>query len=988
VTSPEAILRYLAGLARGKRTGAAASLDALASPRDYVWLGDHPLIDDSGRNPPPPGWYDRPLDRVFTETVVGIFDDDVDDLYRYTVPAKMRMAGLDRLASIDSLDPRTTSLRAGAMWLVGRRRVGDATESILLPILTRRVLLHPTGGVNALQPEWRSDIEVHPLFADAMTDDEQAQVLTREMTPTLARALCGRLGLPAPTVIEREKNPLSVVSSLRHRSVDEPDISYLGAGTAVFVVAPDAPTTVAAGLQRWARENLKGTAFSRLYGTDPINEDDSDAQVETSMPVNARQREAIARSRLAEVSVVSGPPGTGKTHLVAATAIDAIARGGAVLVATQSDSAAESVCEVLERYPSPPFVRFGRAEHRQQVAERLSTGRERAPSAYRLHEAETREETARGRRDELREFIRSALEREAALTEGLRHRDSLGMLTADAPGVRRDDVDLDELDKLLVRAGRSGRGFNRWRATRAGTKLRRLVDAPRRVALDTIGGAIRVARSEREVERVLATGGTALGPLWADLAAAEAQWQDAFADLVDVRRRHTGRVQRRRARASVAALANVLRTGAGRRPTLLSDIESDDFLDLLPLWIGTVDEVERTLPVIPALFDLVILDEASQIDQIHAAGVLCRAERVMVVGDPKQLRHVSFVSDREMETLGQRHGIDESPLRRLLDIHRNSVFDVAAAASPVIWLDEHFRSVPHLIDFSSRYFYDNELRLMTQHPSVEGRDAIDQVRVDGERVDGVNHAEIDIVRDLIADLAYRIDTGSIGVVTPFRKQADAIVEMVLGRFSLTQIRQFGLRTGTVHSFQGTERDTMIISLGVGPGDLARARQFIENRNLFNVMVTRARRRIVLVHSFDPDELPPGLLADYFRFVDDPPDFEKRQHSASPWVSRIADALSDTEDRVVTDYPVAGWTVDIALGSDATAIGVECTVHPDGPDAHIERHLTLRRAGWTLTDAFQSRWMLDPEQAAIQLAVEYRRRVEAAGPPGSGPYGLR
>ncbi|MEZ5168364.1 MAG: AAA domain-containing protein [Acidimicrobiales bacterium] len=311
---------------------------------------------------------------------------------------------------------------------------------------------------------------------------------------------------------------------------------------------------------------------------------------------------------------------------------------------------------------------------------------------------------------------------------------------------------------------------------------------------------------------------------------------------------------------------------------------------------------------------------------------------------------------------------------------------MAAAAAPVTWLDEHFRSVPHLIDFSARHFYDDELRLMTQHPSVEGQDSIDQVRVDGVRVDGVNRAEVDAVRDLIVDLAYREGSGTIGVVTPFRAQADAIVEMMLDRFSLSQIRTYGLRAGTVHSFQGSERDTMIISLGLGSDDLARSLRFVEDRGLFNVMVTRARRRIVLVHSFDPVALPPGLLADYFRFVDDPPRFEHQPRPSTVWTGRVADSLGDAGQRAVVDYPVAGWTVDIALGEGAAAFGVECAVHPDGVEAHIERHLTLVRAGWTLMDAFPSRWMLHPEEAAVHLAVELNRRVaaeaEQATPPAS------
>ena len=104
----------------------------------------------------------------------------------------------------------------------------------------------------------------------------------------------------------------------------------------------------------------------------------------------------------------------------------------------------------------------------------------------------------------------------------------------------------------------------------------------------------------------------------------------------------------------------------------------------------------------------------------------------------------------------------------------------------------------------------------------------------------------------------------------------------------------------------------------------------------------------------------------------------RPPPASSWVREVAAALAAPDVRVVTDYPVAGWAIDVALSDATAAIGVECTVHPDGPDAHIERHLTLRRAGWHLTDAFQSRWLLRPEEAAAHLAAELARSRGGVG----------
>jgi len=77
-------------------------------------------------------------------------------------------------------------------------------------------------------------------------------------------------------------------------------------------------------------------------------------------------------------------------------------------------------------------------------------------------------------------------------------------------------------------------------------------------------------------------------------------------------------------------------------------------------------------------------------------------------------------------------------------------------------------------------------------------------------------------------------------------------------------------------------------------------------------------------------------------------------------------------RVVVDYPVGGHTVDLAIGVGAMAFGVETSVHPDGVQAHIDRHLALRRAGWRLVDAFESDWRGRREECVAWIAALWAR----------------
>ena len=101
-----------------------------------------------------------------------------------------------------------------------------------------------------------------------------------------------------------------------------------------------------------------------------------------------------------------------------------------------------------------------------------------------------------------------------------------------------------------------------------------------------------------------------------------------------------------------------------------------------PMWIGTLSEIEDELPASAGLFDLVVLDEASQIEQSRAAPALLRAQRAVIVGDPHQLHHVSFQSDDAVDAALERHGLGD--WRGLLDVRRVSAFDLAATTAPWI----------------------------------------------------------------------------------------------------------------------------------------------------------------------------------------------------------------------------------------------------------------------------------------------------------------
>ncbi|MEU7759118.1 MULTISPECIES: AAA domain-containing protein [Micromonospora] len=911
-----------------------------------------------------------------------------------------RDATLDRLAALDALHRDQRILRRGLAFVVGAADLDGGRRRVRVPLLAQPVRLERTSRSYRIVPA--GDLELTSLVEDR---DLAGRL---EAAPGLAGP--GWLGAPGTkawitAAAEAAGLKPATVQARPPRRID--DDGLVGVAAAALFTTRD----VLAGRLRdtllaWAaRPGLADTALSRLYtgrgdstpsGTNAQGDDtrrggesgrragrgrrdtsggsdDTEAEVLSPLPMNAAQRELVRRTRTEPVVVVSGAPGNGKSHALVAAALDAVDRGGSVLVATQSVHAADVLGDLLRRHSGPAPVLFGDAERRETIAADLAGGAADGTDDATLRDADAAVAAARDRVAALSEGIVAALDEERRAATLPDWQPLLPALSRDVPRLFDPDADLDAARSALTAATTSGDGWwRRWQRARAGRRLRRLSGDD--VPVERLRTALDAAGAVRAAARLAATGGTDLAAAWRALTTAEA----ALAEAVGTAMRHRATSAHRwsdAARRATGGLAAALRAGRNRRRELLAGLDAQALVRALPLWVGTVTDVEDLLPPVPGMFDLVVLDEAAHIDQLRAAPALARARRALVAGDPRQLRFVSFVADVDVVATLRRHGLDRFGDR--LDVRRSSAFDVAAGAAPVTWLGEHHRSVPHLIGFSARRFYGDRLELVTRHPRNERADVIDVVTVDGASVvDGVNQAEVIAVLDLVRRFADAPPAGGIAVVSPFRAQADAVEAALLAAYDVDEIERLGLRSGTVHGLQGSEADVVIASLGLVDDDPPSRHRFAAGPNLFNVLVTRARRRLTVVTSL---RSPEGLVGDFLAYAGRPP-VAPEAEPATGWTAELAEELRRLGLPVRPGYPVGRWRVDLCVGTDSDAVGVVCAVHPDGVAAHLERQRTLIRAGWRLHEAFASRWSDDPIRAALDLAS----RIGAGGPGSGGP----
>ena len=281
-------------------------------------------------------------------------------------------------------------------------------------------------------------------------------------------------------------------------------------------------------------------------------------------------------------------------------------------------------------------------------------------------------------------------------------------------------------------------------------------------------------------------------------------------------------------------------------------------VDVLPCWAITSLSARGRLPLEAGTFDLLVIDEASQCDIASALPLLYRSKSAVILGDPQQLRHISALRQDKDSQLLLQHGLDTDFISWSYSAH--SLFDLASSlcnSDDIVTLRDHHRSHADIVGHSNEQFYENRLRIATNYSGLrmpsKSAPAIRWVDLKGRVVrpssgGAVNEEEAQAVVEELQRLLQQNYRGSIGVVSPFRAQANRIRDMLERNGDTSQrLISNDCLIDTVHRFQGDERDVMIFSPVVSSGITDNALRFLAaNGNLFNVAITRARSALLVV----------------------------------------------------------------------------------------------------------------------------------------------
>ena len=693
--------------------------------------------------------------------------------------------------------------------------------------------------------------------------------------------------------------------------------------------------------------------------------------------LNRTQEEATAVSRQDVVTVVTGPPGTGKSQLVVSAVANAWMDQESVLVTSTNNGAVDVAVSRANNIALGLLTRTGNKSAREAlpslVSETIAYYRN-APQGSEFNEGEFRSRLARAQliRKSLHESLIEVEKLDTQLTKAVHQIEQLSLQLWSVPRNLNEIELLTEIASNIRRVSRT-LFFRRSRLRRLHRKLEIPFNQSNvQMAKDWAGLVLSYPELRARVEILRSQN---LKSPDQQMREDDNEWVAASQAAIDFVIRQS--IQRNP--AAYAQLGNV--GGAGGKLAAATALAKR----ALRGWACTTLSMSKNFNLEAGYFDLAIVDEASQCNIAHILPVAYRAKRLLVVGDPNQLPPINQVGRKtvdsiadmlEMKTiLEMNSGLD------FLDGSAYFGFEKSIGIENVILLNEHYRCHPKIARWFNEAFYGNSLTVMTDISEMKNNmRGISWIDVDSpanrptSQRSWINTGEINEAVGIIRNC---IDNGlSIGVVSPFSAQASAIARAVETEFSAEVLAEVDFTAGTSHRFQGDERDTIIFSSCVAPGMSEQAAKWVEKeRNLINVAVSRARQRLVILGNPLIAGLKCPTINSLRTFVqqvdDDGGNIRHRVDSESE--SRLLDAMIVGGLSPLAKVDVEGFELDFAILYQDRKIDLEV----DG-DQHFDaarqqcrqdllRDRVLTKAGWEVLRFPAWRCFVEPQNVVKEIS---------------------
>ena len=446
----------------------------------------------------------------------------------------------------------------------------------------------------------------------------------------------------------------------------------------------------------------------------------------------------------------------------------------------------------------------------------------------------------------------------------------------------------------------------------------------------------------------------------------------------------------------------------------MMDLYGDFLLKLFPCWLLSPESVSTIFPLKKNMFDIILFDEASQVFIENTLPTIYRGKNIVVAGDSKQLRPTATFVKRYLGNDSD----EELDLATQAALEVESLLDLATSRFNSTNLTYHYRSKnEELINFSNYAFYDGKLQIAPNISKNIGSKPIERIKVNGRWLGRRNDEEAKAVAMLLKKLLKnKKNKSSIGIITFNTEQENAIEDAIDAECQKDSVfRDAFLREQNrkednedtsifiknLENVQGDERDIIIFSIGYAKNEYGKVVAHfgplsIEGgENRLNVAITRAKEKIYVITSIEPEELlvegtknaGPKIFKSYLKYVRAVSNKKPKEvgyildsfKPALPEV-KVDVVLNQLENEIKDELVKLGYSVETNLGNtdykislaiydkelDRYLLGLECDYMAyKSSDSILERDVYrnkfLESRGWTIMRIWSRDWWMNKDK---------------------------
>ncbi len=454
----------------------------------------------------------------------------------------------------------------------------------------------------------------------------------------------------------------------------------------------------------------------------------------------------------------------------------------------------------------------------------------------------------------------------------------------------------------------------------------------------------------------------------------------------------------------------------------MMELYGNYLLKLFPCWLLSPESVSTIFPLKKNMFDIILFDEASQVFIENTLPTIYRGKFIVVAGDSKQLRPTATFMKRYLGNDSD----DDLDLATQAALEVESLLDLATSRYTSTNLTYHYRSKnEELINFSNYAFYDGKLQIAPNISKNIGNKPIERIKVNGQWINRHNEEEANAIVNLLKKLIKnKKNKSSIGIITFNTEQENAIEDAIDkechkdSAFRDAYIREQNRKENgedtsifikNLENVQGDERDIIIFSIGYARNEYGKVVAHFGplsvegGENRLNVAITRAKEKIYVVTSIEPEELAvegtknagPKIFKSYLKYVraissKNYKEAEFILNSFKPTLPQSNDIIVENqlEKYIKQELTKLGFTIETNLGNtdykislavydkelDRYVLGIECDYSAYKSsnsilERDVYRNKFLKSRGWKILRVWSRDWWLNKNKVINNIVKQ-------------------